>query len=57
MGALRDACAEDAETYCPDVSFGRGRVARCLEDHADAISKSCYDALGELRTAREKRRR
>ena len=37
----KEKCAGDAEDLCADVTPGTGRLARCLKDHLDELSKPC----------------
>ncbi len=47
---VEDACGDDIEEYCGDVTPGAGRVAACVHAHADMLSRRCRFAL--FRTAR-----
>ncbi len=47
---VEDACGDDIEQYCGDVSPGEGRIAACVHAHADMLSRRCRFAL--FRTAR-----
>ena len=43
--ALRDACARDIATHCPDVQPGGGRIAACFKDNLTKLSETCRTAL------------
>lgn len=43
--ALRDACAKDIATHCPDVQPGGGRIAACFKQNAAKLSEACRTAL------------
>jgi PRC-barrel domain/Cysteine rich repeat len=47
---VEDACGEEIEEYCGDEPPGQGRVAACVYDHADVLSRRCTFAI--MRTAR-----
>jgi hypothetical protein len=47
---VEDACGDDIEEYCGDVTPGGGRIAACMHAHADALSRRCRFSL--FRTAR-----
>lgn len=49
--AAMSACKEDRAMFCASVAPGGGRIARCLMDHADALTPQCRTALNEARTA------
>jgi Golgi apparatus protein 1 len=40
-----EACADDIETYCDQVTPGGGRVALCVAAHEDKISTDCTVAI------------
>lgn len=39
-------CGPDVEKFCKGVMPGRGRLLRCLEGHATALSDPCKQAIG-----------
>lgn len=41
----REACRDDAQSFCRGIQPGGGRIKDCLEDHYKEISDSCYAAL------------
>jgi Golgi apparatus protein 1 len=47
---VEDACGDDIEEYCGDITPGGGRIAACMHAHADALSRRCRFSL--FRTAR-----
>ncbi len=44
----REACREDARSFCSNVQPGGGRIKDCLLDHYKEVSDDCYDALQSL---------
>ncbi len=50
---VEDACGDEIEEYCGEVPPGQGRIAACVHDHADLLSRRCTFAL--VRTARNVR--
>ena len=40
-------CKADREKFCKNVEAGGGRVARCMKEHKDELSKECKDAARE----------
>jgi PRC-barrel domain len=47
---VEDACGDEIDEYCGDVTPGEGRIAACVHAHADMLSRRCRFAL--FRTAR-----
>ncbi len=45
---LVDECYDDANQYCASVEAGEGRIAKCLLDNRDALSKRCSAAIDEV---------
>jgi len=45
MAAARDACASDVQTLCAGVAPGGGRIIACLEQHKQAVSEGCRNAV------------
>jgi hypothetical protein len=43
-GALREACAADAKTFCPGVPRGSG-MHQCMRQNFDKLSSGCKEAL------------
>ena len=43
--AVRDACAKDIATHCPDVQPGGGQIAACFKQNATKLSEGCRTAL------------
>jgi hypothetical protein len=41
------ACMSDLRTYCKDVERGGGRIAACLKQNNEKLSKGCRDAFQE----------
>ena len=46
---VEDACGDDIEEYCGDITPGEGRIAACVHAHSDMLSRRCRFAL--FRTA------
>ncbi len=44
----REACRDDAKTFCKGIQPGGGRILDCLEDHYKEISDACYSALQKM---------
>ncbi|KIZ42330.1 hypothetical protein OO17_13080 [Rhodopseudomonas palustris] len=44
-GAARKACEPDYRRLCSGVMPGGGRVLKCLNEHRDALSEPCRQAL------------
>jgi hypothetical protein len=42
-----EACADDLEQYCSDVTPGEGRILHCVAAHEDKLSGQCEYALYE----------
>jgi hypothetical protein len=53
---LTEACKDDAQKFCAGVQPGAGRIARCLQQHADHLSPGCK-AQGEKMVAHRAQRR
>lgn len=49
-GQLREACAADAQKYCPDLGPGPERRA-CMREHLAQLTPACKDALAQARAA------
>jgi hypothetical protein len=47
--AAISSCKEDRAMFCPKVSPGGGRIARCLMEHVDALTPGCRTALNDAR--------
>ena len=45
------ACKEDISRVCAGVRPGQGRIAQCLTSKEANVSKSCTDAIENLRAA------
>lgn len=48
--SVEDACGDDIERYCGDVTPGEGRVALCMQAYTNRLSRRCRFTL--LRHAR-----
>ena len=42
-----DGCSKEVETYCKDVTPGKGRILSCLYSYEDKISNQCQMAICE----------
>ena len=40
-----DACADDVQKLCKEVTPGGGRIIRCLRDKSTSLSPECRDKL------------
>jgi hypothetical protein len=45
MAAIKDACKQDLQKYCANVTPGEGREMACLKSYSDKISASCKEKL------------
>ncbi|MBT3070149.1 PRC-barrel domain-containing protein [Rhodomicrobium sp. Az07] len=45
MGRIEDACGDDIDRYCGDVTPGGGRVAACMKAYSDQLSRRCRFTL------------
>ncbi|HET6565528.1 MAG TPA: cysteine rich repeat-containing protein [Xanthomonadales bacterium] len=45
---IAEDCGADIQEFCGDVEMGDGRIAMCLQDHADELSEDCTEELAEL---------
>ena len=52
---LREACAADAQKYCPDLGRGPERRA-CMREHQAQLTQPCRDAMAAVRSALGARR-
>jgi hypothetical protein len=56
MGQLTEACKGDAQKFCTGMQPGGGRIARCLQQHADDLSPGCKTQGDKLFRRRAERR-
>lgn len=54
-GQLREACAADAQKFCPDLGPGPERRA-CMREHQAQLTPACRDAMAAARSALGARR-
>jgi hypothetical protein len=47
MQAMRQACRDDARSFCRDVQPGGGRIIICLKQNYSAISPDCREAISD----------
>ena len=45
---LAVACLDDMEKHCAQVEIGEGRVASCLLEHRQDVSKTCNQAIDDV---------
>ncbi|WP_127077431.1 PRC-barrel domain-containing protein [Rhodomicrobium lacus] len=45
MGRIEDACGDDIDRFCGEVTPGRGRIASCMEAYSDQLSRRCRFTL------------
>jgi hypothetical protein len=50
MKGMHRACAADVEKFCKDVSPGHGRIAVCLNEHANDLSATCKPVAQDIAT-------
>jgi Cysteine rich repeat len=48
LSAIRSACRGDYKSVCADVPTGGKESLQCLQQHADAVSSPCRDALAAV---------
>ncbi len=48
LSAIRSACRSDYRSVCADVPTGGKESLQCLQQHADAVSSPCRDALAAV---------
>ena len=48
MGGAAASCRFDISRFCSDVAPGGGRVAACLQGHADDLSPVCKERLQKI---------
>src|SRR3984893_10423307 len=46
IGAIRQACRSDYQTYCSSVPTGGSSALACLQQNAQSLSAPCQQALG-----------
>jgi len=46
---VHQACGDDVHKFCGEVTPGKGRVARCLKEHANQLSPECKKELEEAK--------
>ncbi len=54
---LKEACQEDAETYCADVGPGKGRIMKCMRDNKEKLSAACSSEIEEKKEMRKKEKK
>jgi hypothetical protein len=42
----RQACKDDVQKLCLNVTPGRGKMVKCLREHEAELSQACKDQLG-----------
>ena len=53
LSYLASECEDDLDKYCGSVPAGEGRLAKCLLDQKDKISKRCNQAIEDVELAYE----
>jgi hypothetical protein len=53
---LSDACQSDVQQFCPNISPGSGRLAKCLKEHQSELSSTCKNELAQARSMRRSTR-
>jgi hypothetical protein len=48
ISAVRSACRGDYKSVCAGVPTGGKEALQCLQQHSDAVSPACHDALAPL---------
>jgi Cysteine rich repeat len=48
ISAVRSACKGDYKSVCAGVPTGGKEAVQCLQQHTDAVSPACHDALAPL---------
>lgn len=43
-----DACWNDIEKHCANISAGGGRIGQCLIDNSNSVTKACRTAIGRF---------
>ena len=51
---LKEACQNDAETFCGDVGPGKGRIIKCMKDNKEKLSAACQSEIQEKKEIRKK---
>ena len=41
LQGVREACQDDALTFCKDINPGSGRIVNCLKEHKNELSPEC----------------
>jgi hypothetical protein len=50
-----EPCRQDREKFCRDANPEGGRLARCMQDNSERLSKACRTKMAEARASTEKR--
>jgi len=51
MGRIEDACGDDIDRFCGNVTPGRGRIAACMDAYRDQLSRNCRLTLRRVSKA------
>jgi hypothetical protein len=49
LALAQGPCTADREKFCQGVSPGKGRIIRCLKEHASELSQECKDHHEKMR--------
>lgn len=49
--AVAKACRQEIREHCKGVQAGEGRILACLDEHAEALSDRCAQAIDEAQAA------
>ncbi|ASD63946.1 cysteine rich repeat-containing protein [Bdellovibrio bacteriovorus] len=54
---MKDACHEDHEKFCANVSMGKGKKMKCMMEHKDELSADCKAQMENMKDAHKKMRK
>jgi Cysteine rich repeat len=56
MKEMNDACHDDVQKFCKNISLGSGRLMRCLKQHEAELSSACQDEFAQAWSMRRSNR-